>query len=379
MLGAAATFINGKAYKQEELLDKGKYKVLRVGNFFTNMDWYFSDLELDEDKYCDSGDLLYAWSASFGPRIWTDGKVIYHYHIWKVIEAKGICKQFLFVLLDNETERIKVKSSNGLGLLHITKGAIEGWGCCIPNFGEQQKIADFLTSLDEIITLEIQKLDTLKTYKKGLLQQLFPGEGETLPKLRFPNFEGDEKWEVDALFNVALFVNEKISIEQAQINSYVSTQNILSDYNGITFAKTLPTTGFVTRYQVNDVLVSNIRPYLKKVWHSTNEGATSNDVIVIRAKDKLLPYFLSFQLKNNAFIDYVMTSAKGVKMPRGDINLMKAYPTFYPSLLEQQKIADCLSSIEDVITLGEQKINALKTHKKGLMQQLFPTLNEEQP
>jgi len=74
--GAAAAFINGKAYKQEELLDQGKYRVLRVGNFFTNKEWYFSDLELEENKYCDSGDLLYAWSASFGPRIWTGEKVI---------------------------------------------------------------------------------------------------------------------------------------------------------------------------------------------------------------------------------------------------------------------------------------------------------------
>lgn len=64
------TFINGRAYKKEELLPNGKYKVLRVGNFFTNNQWYYSDLELSEDKYCNKGDLLYAWSASFGPQIW---------------------------------------------------------------------------------------------------------------------------------------------------------------------------------------------------------------------------------------------------------------------------------------------------------------------
>ena len=175
--GAAATFINGKAYKQEELLDQGKYRVLRVGNFFTNKEWYFSDLELEEDKYCDSGDLLYAWSASFGPRIWTGEKAIYHYHIWRVIEAKGIDKQFLFVLLDYETERMKAESANGLGLLHITKGAIEGWECCIPKEAEQQKIASCLTSLDDLITAQTQKLAALKTHKKGLMQQLFPSNG----------------------------------------------------------------------------------------------------------------------------------------------------------------------------------------------------------
>ena len=72
-----ATLLNGRAYKQDELLDSGKYPVLRVGNFFSNRGWYYSDLELDDDKYCDNGDLLYAWSASFGPQIWNGGKVIY--------------------------------------------------------------------------------------------------------------------------------------------------------------------------------------------------------------------------------------------------------------------------------------------------------------
>ena len=175
--GSAATFLNGRAYKQEELLEQGKYRVLRVGNFFTNNNWYYSDLELDEDKYCDNGDLLYAWSASFGPRIWHGEKVIYHYHIWKVLEKNGIDKKFLFVLLNYETERMKSQSANGLGLMHITKGAIESWKCFIPEKDEQLKIADCLSSIDDLISNQGQKLETLKTHKKGLMQQLFPSVG----------------------------------------------------------------------------------------------------------------------------------------------------------------------------------------------------------
>lgn len=83
-LGEVATFINGRAYSQDELLSNGKYKVLRVGNFYTNDSWYFSDMELDEKYYANDGDLLYTWSATFGPHIWRGGKVIYHYHIWKI-------------------------------------------------------------------------------------------------------------------------------------------------------------------------------------------------------------------------------------------------------------------------------------------------------
>ena len=74
--------INGRAYSQPELLSDGKYRVLRVGNFFSNDSWYYSDLELENKYYCEKGDLLYAWSASFGPHIWEEEKVIYHYHIW---------------------------------------------------------------------------------------------------------------------------------------------------------------------------------------------------------------------------------------------------------------------------------------------------------
>ncbi|WP_118949706.1 restriction endonuclease subunit S [Taibaiella helva] len=174
-LGEVATFINGRAYKQEELLDGGKYRVLRVGNFFTNNNWYYSNLELEEDKYCDNGDLLYAWSASFGPRIWKGEKVIYHYHIWKVVPSQSIDKGFLFILLDNETERMKTQNANGFALLHITKGTIESWKCCIPKSkDEQQKIASCLSDLDELINAQAEKIEQLKLHKKGLMQSLFP-------------------------------------------------------------------------------------------------------------------------------------------------------------------------------------------------------------
>nr|WP_295786863.1 restriction endonuclease subunit S [Rhodoferax sp.] len=206
--------------------------------------------------------------------------------------------------------------------------------------------------------------------------------GETtklVPKLRFPEFQGAEGWGADGLGTLADFANEKISLEEVALEDYVSTENILADYGGIARASKLPTTDSVTRFKSNDMLVSNIRPYLKKVWRADKDGGASNDVIVIRAKPKLLPQYLSALLKNDAFIDYVMTGAKGVKMPRGDIASMKAYPAPYPSKPEQQKIADCLSSLDELIAAQARKVDALKTHKKGLMQQLFPREGETQP
>ena len=174
-LGKVATFINGRAYKQDELLECGKYRVLRVGNFFSNNKWYYSDLELNDNKFCDKGDLLYAWSASFGPRIWNEEKVIYHYHIWKVIENNNITKDFLYFLLGYETSKIKNQQANGLGLMHITKNSIENWNTFIPkDKKEQQKIADCLSTLDNEIKTQSNKLEELKAHKKGLMQKLFP-------------------------------------------------------------------------------------------------------------------------------------------------------------------------------------------------------------
>jgi len=207
-----------------------------------------------------------------------------------------------------------------------------------------------------------------KAQKRGLV-----------PKLRFPAFRDAGEWEADELGTVAVFVNEKIPVEQVALENYVSTENILQDFGGVARASKLPTMGAVTRFRHLDTLVSNIRPYLKKVWVADKEGGASNDVIVIRAKQRLLPQYFSFLLKNDTFIDYVMTGAKGVKMPRGDIGSMKAYPALYPTKPEQQKIADCLASLDERITLEAQKLDTLKIHKKGLMQQIFPAEGETLP
>ena len=119
-----ATLINGRAYKQEELLPNGKYKVLRVGNFFSNDNWYYSNLELNNNQYCNNGDLLYAWSCTYGAYIWDQPKTVFHYHIWKVIPNRETHKLFLQYLLNNDVEEQK-KTSQGSTMSHITKGFME--------------------------------------------------------------------------------------------------------------------------------------------------------------------------------------------------------------------------------------------------------------
>jgi type I restriction enzyme S subunit len=199
------------------------------------------------------------------------------------------------------------------------------------------------------------------------------------PKLRFPEFQDGPGWEVRKLGDIAEFVNERISPTRLCLENYISTENMLSHFGGVTAASKLPSIGSVTRFQVNDVLVSNIRPYLKKVWHATMEGGTSNDVVVLRAKRALIAEYFAHVVKSDLFIEHVMKGAKGLKMPRGDIGLMREYLIPYPSPSEQRKIGHCLSSLDEVIAAQARKVEALKAHKKGLTQHLFPRANEIVP
>ena len=176
-LGDIATFINGRAYSQDELLSSGKYKVLRVGNFYTNDSWYYSDMELADKYYAEEGDLLYTWSATFGPHIWHGDKVIYHYHIWKVELSNALEKNFAVQLMEKDKQSI-LSDKNGSTMVHITKSGMESKEVILPsNIKEQAKIGEYFYSLDHLITLHQRKCDEIKEIKKFMLQNMFPQKG----------------------------------------------------------------------------------------------------------------------------------------------------------------------------------------------------------
>ncbi len=142
--------LNGRAYKKHEMLSEGT-PILRVGNLFTSNEWYFSDLELEPEKYIDDGDLIYAWSASFGPFIWQGGKVIYHYHIWKMeFFSKADVDKFYFRhYLQVISASIKA-SGNGIAMIHMTKVRMEKLVLPIPPLEEQRRI---VAKVDELMAL----------------------------------------------------------------------------------------------------------------------------------------------------------------------------------------------------------------------------------
>ena len=183
------TFVNGRAYKKEELLTQGKYKVLRVGNFFTNNHWYYSDLELPEDKYCYNGDLLYAWSASFGPQIWEGDKTIFHYHIWNVkYNTRVLFREFLYYFFLFDKTQVKA-STTGSTMIHVSMENMKPRLIPIPPVEEQKRIVcgieDIMPFLEKYELLQSEK-DILDesiedALKKSILQEAI--QGRLVPQL----------------------------------------------------------------------------------------------------------------------------------------------------------------------------------------------------
>ena len=172
-LAEVCNFINGRAYKQTEWEKEG-IPVIRLQNLTgSGKDYYYSNLNLPNHQYCYNNDLLYMWSATFGPVFWQGEKAIFHYHIWKIeVNPQLLDKKYAYFLLDEMTEKMK-RSLNGSTMLHVTKQGMEDTVKTIPSLKEQTKIANFLSAIDQKIEVVAQQIEQAKQWKKGLLQQMF--------------------------------------------------------------------------------------------------------------------------------------------------------------------------------------------------------------
>ena len=158
------------------------------------------------------------------------------------------------------------------------------------------------------------------------------------------------------LSDICYYVKDKTEVSSLNERSYISTENMLPNKAGITKASSLPTISQTQAFFSGDVLVSNIRPYFKKIWFAEFNGGCSNDVLVLRAKAGVSKRFLYYVLSDDAFFNYSMTTSKGTKMPRGDKNSIMGYEVPVFTIEDQEKIASILSSIDDKIRLNN-KIN----------------------
>ncbi|MBW9201176.1 restriction endonuclease subunit S [Bacteroidales bacterium SW299] len=184
-----------------------------------------------------------------------------------------------------------------------------------------------------------------------------------VPALRFPEFT--EEWESVLLEDVAEFQKKRISSDLLNNSNYISTENILQNFGGVQNSISIPANTNVIEYQRGDVLLSNIRPYLKKVWLSDRHGGCSADVFVLRG-NQCERRFLYYVIASDRFINFVMSGAKGVKMPRGDKSQMEKFTFFIPTNVEQKKIAMFLSMLDERIRLQNKIIEKLETLIKGI-------------
>ena len=236
-----------------------------------------------------------------------------------------------------------------------------------PDIIEQQKIADCLSSLDELISAEDQKLAALKAHKKGLMQKLFPAEGETVPERRFPEFRDSGEWERKTISSLCdmqagKFVQASDIHDRGESNMFPCYGG--NGLRGYTFSFTH--SGDYPLIGRQGALCGNIT-YASGKFHATEHAIVATNRTHINTK---WLYYLLIILNLNQY-------ATGQAQPGLSVQVLEKVMTYVPkSENEQQKIAYCLSSVDDLITAQVKKIEALKLHKKGLMQGLFPSMED---
>ena len=173
------------------------------------------------------------------------------------------------------------------------------------------------------------------------------------------------------LGDICRYISSKISVDQVQLVDYVSTENLLQNKGGLSIANKLPS-GKVTAFQAGDVLVSNIRPYFKKIWLADRSGGASNDVLIFRKlNDEIYEKYLYYILADDRFFSFSTSSASGSKMPRGDKTQIMNYPVNLPPLDQQKKIANILGSLDEKIELNRRMNKTLEQLGQALFRHYF--------
>jgi len=255
-------------------------------------------------------------------------------------------------------------------------------------FQEQQRIADCLGSLDELMAAQARKVEGLKAHKKGLMQQLFPQEGETQPRLRFPEFLDAGEWVEVALGESCDRIMDGTHFSPkstAGTRPYLTSKNVRDGFIDLSNLSYISEEDHLEIYKKCPVKMHDV--LLTKDGANTGNCAINNldfefsllsSVAVLRGKPNLiLQRFLLQSMLSDSIQSLIFGSISGQAITRITLTKIAAFSISVTSLPEQQRIADCLTSLDDLITAESTKLSALKTHKKGLMQQLFPTPAED--
>lgn len=261
-----------------------------------------------------------------------------------------------------------------------------------PDFGtgEQRKIANCLVSADALIAAQGRKVEALRAHKKGLMQQLFPQEGETQPRLRFAEFEGTGEWDEGTISDIGTVLQgygfpERYQGQQSGDFPFYKVSDISRSLGaGKTFIE--EAANYVNETQLKELRAKPI-PAGTTVFAKIGEAIRSNKRAITTVpclidnnaagvksiRGKATDFFIYLTMERISLIDH----AGGV-VPAVNKSAIEAIPVKFPRVEEQRRIADCLTSLDDLIAAETRKLDALKTHKKGLMQQLFPQVGEDE-
>ena len=342
---------------------------------------------LSKTRVVNPGDLILSNSMSFGRPYILQIKTCIH-DGWIAITdiAKKAERDFLYYSITApSSQSYFVDNAAGSGVQNLNADIIKALPVCFPSPAEQQKIAECLSSVDELMAAQARKVDVLKTHKKGLMQQLFPREGETAPRLRFPEFRDAGNWNVMKLGNVGRVIRGASPRPKGDPRYYG---------------------GPVPRLMVQDVTRDGkwVTPRIDSL---TNEGAklsrpcTAGTLTIVCSGTVGVVSFLAVDAcihdgflalididESIATKDFLYHSLGGLRLQfeegatHGGVftnlttSTIDQFEIKCPKPTEQQRIAACLSSLDALIAAETRKLEALKTHKKGLMQQLFPSLEE---
>ncbi|WP_411170845.1 restriction endonuclease subunit S [Klebsiella michiganensis] len=318
-------------------------------------------------EYSHSGEysLIGRQGALCGNVTFANGRFYATEHAVVVYPNKKVSNKWLFYCLNNlNLNQYAIgQAQPGLAVNFLEKIVIQ-----IPEQEkEQQKIAECLSSLDSIISLQMQKIDALQQYKKGLMQNLFPSEGETAPELRFDGIS-DIAVRNEANLSSICYMKAGKFISASEINTQFA-EGLYPCYggNGLRgFTKVFSHNGGFSIIGRQGALCGNV------IFADGDFYATEH-AIVVTPKKKINKKWLFYCLTHLNLNQY----ATGQAQPGLSVNVLEKIVVNYPvKEKEQQKIAECLSSLDELITLEIQKLAALKTHKTGLMQQLFPSMDE---
>ncbi|MFY7825539.1 MAG: restriction endonuclease subunit S [Flectobacillus sp.] len=232
----------------------------------------------------------------------------------------------------------------------------------VPHIGKQREIVKEYNVIQNRIALNQQLIQKLEETAQAVYKQWFV-EGIDLENL-------PEGWRVGVLNELCEYSSKRISVSDLNLDDYISTENMLQNKGGVVSANSLPSTGSVTNFDKGNILISNIRPYFKKIWLANFSGGCSNDVLCFVPKPNIPSLYLYQMLEKDNFFEYVMSGSKGTKMPRGDKKWIMNFLTVIPSTELLDRFSTLISTIQHRISLKKQENQKLTELKDLLLSKL---------